>query len=52
MYRAVSDDDAASSFKSAFRTQLFVVLSCSGASEVLAMKGTSCGGGGMTKPVL
>jgi len=52
MYRAVSDDDAASSFKSAFRTRLFVVLSCSGASKVLATKETSCGGGGMIKPVL
>ena len=51
MYRAVSEDDAASSFKSAFRTLLFVE-SCSGASDVLATKGTSCGGGGMTKPVL
>ena len=55
MCRAVSDDDTASSFKSAFRTRLFVAfnLSCSSVFEVLVTvtKGTSCGGGGMTKQV-
>jgi hypothetical protein len=52
MYRAVSADDTGSSFKPAFRVRLFDVFSCAAGSEVLTTKGTSCGGGGTTKPEL
>lgn len=52
MYRAVSADDMGSSFESAFRVRLFDVLSCAAGADVLTTKGTSCGGGGTTKPEL